>query len=91
MNVLLCVCCLYVVYGNRKNDVVVCSTYKICMSVWTDVDVYYMVFTDVFTERDETALMKASGGGHTGAMELLLAKNADVNTKDGVRMIYLYF
>ena len=47
--VAVCLCSLYVVYGNRKNDVVVCSAYKICMSVWTDVDVYYMVFTDVFT------------------------------------------
>ena len=35
--------------------------------------------------------MYASEGGHTGAMELLLAKNADVNAKDEVRMIYLYF
>ena len=61
------------------------------MSVWTDVDVYSMVFTDVFTQRGETALMKASKGGHIGAMELLLAKNADVNAKDGVRMICLYF
>ena len=35
--------------------------------------------------------MYASKGGHTGAMELLLAKNADVNATDEVRMIYLYF
>ena len=84
-------CSLYVVYGNRKNDVVVCSTYKICMSVWTDVDVYYMVFTDVFTQYGETALMAASRGGHIGAMELLLAKNADVNATSKVRVIYLYF
>ena len=61
------------------------------MSVWTDVDVYYMVFTDVFTQDGGTALMNASKGGHTGAMELLLAKNADVNAKDEVRMICLYF
>ena len=61
------------------------------MSVWPDVDVYYMVFTDVFTQDGGTALMKASGGGHTDAMELLLAKNAYVNAKDRVRMIYLYF
>ena len=61
------------------------------MSVLTDVDVYYMVFTNVFTQRGETALMKGSEGGHTGAMELLLAKNADVNATDLVRMTYLYF
>ena len=61
------------------------------MSVWTDVDVYYMVFTDVFTQRGFTALMHAIEGGHTGAMELLLVKNADVNATNKVRVIYLYF
>ena len=61
------------------------------MSVWTDVDVYYMVFTDVFTQDVETALMNASKGGYTGAMELLLAKNADVNATNEVRVICLYF
>ena len=61
------------------------------MSALTDVDVYYMVFTDVFTQYGLTALMYASEGGHTGAMELLLAKNADVNATKEVRMIYLYF
>ena len=35
--------------------------------------------------------MVASKGGHTGAMELLLAKNADVNATDWVRVICLFF
>ena len=35
--------------------------------------------------------MVASKGGHTGAMELLLAKNADVNATNEVRVICLYF
>ena len=61
------------------------------MSVWTDVDVYSMVFTDVCTQDGVTALMIASRGDHTEAMELLLAKNADVNATKEVRMIYLYF
>ena len=35
--------------------------------------------------------MNAIRGGHTGAMELLLAKNADVNATSEVRVICLYF
>ena len=60
------------------------------MSVWTDVDVYYMVFTDVFTQYGKTALMYASGGGHTGAMELLLDKKGEVSATGEVSAVGAY-
>ena len=41
----------------------------------------------LYLQRGQTALMKASSGGHVECVKLLLEKDADVNHKDDVSAV----